>query len=143
MKLFIQIFIDDLYYHQYINYVTISHLHDTLFQKSCLQLNPTIIKLFTVLSLIEYYITDISYIKFVILNISFLETCKWSLVFLGSKLAIIISISLLGGLLIGIIVGSLCCWYFNKTICIVAVIEFIRKCLFKKNQDSKGKYCTF
>ena len=80
LKLFIQTFIDDLYYHQYINYITIRHLHDTLFKKSCLQLNPTIIKLFTVLSLIEYYITDISYIKFIILNISFLETCKclWS-----------------------------------------------------------------
>ena len=33
------------------------------------------------LTLIEYYITDISYIKFIILNISFPKTCKWSLVF--------------------------------------------------------------
>ena len=33
------------------------------------------------LALIEYYITDISYIKFIILNISFPKTCKWSLVF--------------------------------------------------------------
>ena len=143
MKLFIQIFIDDLYYHQYINHVTISHLHDTLFKKSFLQLNLTIIKLFTVLSLIEYYITDISYIKFMILNVSFLETCKWSLVFLALKLDIIIIISLLALLLVVIIVGNLCCWYFGITICIVVVFGFIRKCLCKKNPDSKGKYCTF
>ena len=87
MKLFIQTFIDDLYYHQYINYnfFTIHYLqyitYDTLFKKSCLQLNPTIIKLFTMLTLVEYYITDISYFKFIILNISFPKTCKWSLVF--------------------------------------------------------------
>lgn len=87
MKLFIQTFIDDLYYHQYINYnfFTIHYLqyitYDTLFKKSCLQLNPTIIKLFTMQTLIEYYITDISYFKFIILNISFPKTCKWSLVF--------------------------------------------------------------
>ena len=143
LKLFIQTFIDDLYYHQYINYITIRHLHDTLFKKSCLQLNPTVIKLFTVLSLIEYYITDISYIKFIILNISFLETCKWSLVFLALKVEIIIIISLLALFLVVIIVGNLCCWYFSTTICIVVVFAFIRKCLCKKNPDSKGKYCTF
>ena len=125
------------------NYITIHHLHDTLFKKSCLQLNPTIIKLFTVLSSIEYYITDISYIKLIILNISFLETCKWSLVFLGSKLLIIIFFSLSGGLIIVVIGGNLYCCYFKKSICIFVVIEFIRKCLCKKNQDSKGKYCTF
>ena len=150
MKLFIQTFIDDLYYHQYINYnfFTIHYLqyitYDTLFKKSCLQLNPTIIKLFTMLTLIEYYITDISNIKFIILNVSFPKTCKWYLVFFsGLKKGIIIAIAIVASLFLVIIVGNLCCWYFSTTICIVVVFGFIRKCLCKKNPDSKGKYCTF
>ena len=96
------------------------------------------------LTLIEYYITDISYIKFIILNISFPKTCKWSLVFFSdSKKDIIIAVAVVASLFLVIIVGNLCCWYFSTTICIVVVFGFIRKCLCKKNPDSKGKYCTF
>ncbi|XP_066024450.1 uncharacterized protein [Pocillopora verrucosa] len=53
------------------------------------------------------------------------------------KKGIIIAIAIVASLFLVIIVGNLCCWYFSTTICIVVVFGFIRKCLCKKNPDSK------